>query len=71
MKLKTESDSIRALVIDYLCLLELDALGELNDDFSMKEIVGQTVTALHAAIKKADSREAKALEHILSIRVST
>lgn len=70
MNLNRESDSIRALVLDYLCLLELDLMGELNEDFSMKEIPGRTVTALIAAKKKIDTRQAQALEHILSLRVS-
>ena len=68
MTLKHKTDSIKQLVIDYLCCLELDEMGELNDDLSVKNM-NNTVTALFNAIEKQETRPAKILYKLLSHKI--
>lgn len=70
MKLKKSSDSIRALVLDYLILLDLDKNGHLRDDFSL-EGLGPAVSALDAALAREKDRDVQILLHLLRNRVET
>jgi len=70
MKLKREDDSIRNLVLDYFCILRLDAEGLLNDDFSLKDINSGIVDAVHSAVNREKDRDFQALIYLLSKRIS-